>query len=1205
MRRLGLLLIALSLSVLAHAASPALDGTSAAAWKPATGWVSKAPASYGVTNENGALVFSAEGAGTEMPWLINLDNLGISGDERYVLVRYKAKGLSTGPGIYFLHGEEGTRGGLAYALASDLKPDGEWHTLAVDLLAVGPLEVTHNLALKVFVDASGSARLEISKLWFANELPADATMAQAPSQRPVETVQVNWPSAKVAAQTGWTTSPADDYSATLDGKTTTFTVRGHARGMRWLTALPKPLDLGRMPYLSLRYKASGSLAPTTYAIWLGDRESGSGGNSVVALPPTALKADGVWHTVTVKLQKTFTATHLAVGIDSSGDAASLTFDTVTFGSRPPRWSLAEVLDFRYGTDRWPGGQGPHAITGGSASPFLGQRLGLSDWFTQSQVTVQGIPFTVPTDPSQVSQTSTSSFDELSLKAAPGVREIYLLTACAAPAGEPWGVDWQTPRPMEILDVPEKVYYEIRYTSGPPDQVLPLDLASGKWGMRRGLSVNVVHPDPARQVSELVLCDRMQTAGFAIVGVTMLKEKPRVVEPSWQALTYPTPPAKALAGTRPAAQPSAAEPVVAAGVLQASFSPKSGLTWAALGVPSLNNALTCAAGPVFEVRVGGKLLPAADWTLEKMEPTGKGRRFVLHNQAASLGAEVECVPGKGNELLLRMSLTNESTAPTTATLMFPVLRGLCLGSAEDTWYLSGKRGGIINSASASFRDGLGENHPLQMDGFFNPKSGVALACLTHDTVAQHHFRNLAKGSEGGSWSIEYLDRDLAPGKGFAATEAALVLREGDWRAIFAAYDEWLQTWFKPAAPRKPWFEKTFATVSGNAHYDVVADPKVRGNVQRLVDTMNKYIGPCDYVHLFGWGASKQYGDWGDYVHYDEVGGLEYFRGNIQKMQQQGPAVSLYLDGFLSSEKGQVAGAHAKEWAMKRPDGSPQFVPEYQSYDECPYMEGWRKHLADTYARVQKDLSPKIMYIDEIGATDGRWTCWARDHGHNGHEIPYAGEVELLKGIRQAVGPDVVLYTEYPPAEVSRQYTDGSITYQALWSADQEPLAPHFIDLPRFAFPDFKQLHIIYYVGTRAGNWWLLKYPFFNGEVYRIGEPNLPGMDAPSHEFLKRAVLVQCAHREAFASPDVQPLVPTEVSGVFANRFSAAGEHVWTLYNANGRNVRAPVLSVKHAPGATYEDAWNGRKLTPKIVGGRAELAVELGPKGVGCVVQKLR
>ena len=63
-------------------------------------------------------------------------------------------------------------------------------------------------------------------------------------------------------------------------------------------------------------------------------------------------------------------------------------------------------------------------------------------------------------------------------------------------------------------------------------------------------------------------------------------------------------------------------------------------------------------------------------------------------------------------------------------------------------------------------------------------------------------------------------------------------------------------------------------------------------------------------------------------------------------------------------------------------------------------------------------------------------------------------------------------------------------------------------------------------------------------------------------------------------------------------------MWTLYNANGRSVRTPVLWVKHVAGAVYEDAWSGHPLTPEIDGDRAALAVELGPKGIGCVTQKL-
>jgi hypothetical protein len=203
----------------------------------------------------------------------------------------------------------------------------------------------------------------------------------------------------------------------------------------------------------------------------------------------------------------------------------------------------------------------------------------------------------------------------------------------------------------------------------------------------------------------------------------------------------------------------------------------------------------------------------------------------------------------------------------------------------------------------------------------------------------------------------------------------------------------------------------------------------------------------------------------------------------------------------------------------------------------------------------------------------------------------------------VGPDVALYTEYPPAEVSRQYLDGSFTYQALWSADQEPLAPHFIDLPRFAFPKFKQFHIIYYVTPRAGNWWLLKFPFFNGESYDIGQPGLPYFDEASLAFQRRAVQVLCAHREAFSSAQVEPLVPTEVAGVFANAFTAPKETVWTLYNANGRSVHGALLRVRPVPGASYANAWEDTPLRPEIKEGFARLALDLGPKAVGCVVQK--
>ena len=515
---------------------------------------------------------------------------------------------------------------MAYAMADDLQPDGQWHVLAVDLLALDPLEVTHQLALKVFVDAGGSARLEISQLWFANDLPAEAQLARQPAQRPQEAAKLEWATSKPLPREGWTTTPATDFSATPSGNEMTFHVRGPNKGMRWLVALPAPVDLGKMPYVSVRYKASGAVAATGYTVWLGNQESGAGGNAVIALPASDLKVDGAWHTVSLKLGKAFPATHLAIGLDSVGQQANLTVDNIGFSSRPPRWSLSQVLPHETRTVAWPPGQEGFtaesvAVSGGAGSPFLGRRLGLSDWFAAPQITVSGVPFAVPVDPAQVMQTSTAQFGELSLKLPSDVREVYLLTAAAAPATEPWGIDWMHPRPLEVLDVPEKVLFEIRYETGPPDLVLPLDAATGQWGMRRGLSVTVAHPDPQRKPTELVLCDRMQTASFAIVAATMLRDSPRVTEANWEHLAYPAPPAQALAQSRATAVVPA--DAVRSGVLQASFDTGSGLRCTQLSVAGLEQALACAAAPIFEVSVGGSSLSAQDWSLERSESLGAG------------------------------------------------------------------------------------------------------------------------------------------------------------------------------------------------------------------------------------------------------------------------------------------------------------------------------------------------------------------------------------------------------------------------------------------------------------------------------------------------------------------------------------------------------------------------------------------------------
>jgi hypothetical protein len=218
----------------------------------------------------------------------------------------------------------------------------------------------------------------------------------------------------------------------------------------------------------------------------------------------------------------------------------------------------------------------------------------------------------------------------------------------------------------------------------------------------------------------------------------------------------------------------------------------------------------------------------------------------------------------------------------------------------------------------------------------------------------------------------------------------------------------------------------------------------------------------------------------------------------------------------------------------------------------------------------------------------------------------GEWLLSRQIRETLPVKIATYCEYVPADVAHQYLDGAFGHVAFYNSRDGYawLAPHFVDLPRFAFPDFKVFETIYCTPMRNGNWSLLKYPFFNGHGYYLALFDPINCDQHYCEFLTRVFRVQHAHRDAFTSSSVEPLAPTEQSGVYANRFSTPKKNVWTLLNANYRTARGPLLRVVPADGATYFDAWNERPLRVKTEGGTARLEIELGPRAVGCVVQQL-
>ena len=132
-------------------------------------------------------------------------------------------------------------------------------------------------------------------------------------------------------------------------------------------------------------------------------------------------------------------------------------------------------------------------------------------------------------------------------------------------------------------------------------------------------------------------------------------------------------------------------------------------------------------------------------------------------AIVLEANLDLQPEGQAGTRLSLTLTNAGKEPLTGTLRFPTVAGLKIGKPEDTWYFDSRRGGAIHHLLRQFRDEIGEAHPLQVDGFFNPQAAVGVCFMPRDLEGVFRWYCLGKDDAGGSYALEYLPQTLSPGQ----------------------------------------------------------------------------------------------------------------------------------------------------------------------------------------------------------------------------------------------------------------------------------------------------------------------------------------------------------------------------------------------------------------------------------------------------------
>ena len=516
------------------------------------------------------------------------------------------------------------------------------------------------------------------------------------------------------------------------------------------------------------------------------------------------------------------------------------------------------------------------------------------------------------------------------------------------------------------------------------------------------------------------------------------------------------------------------------------------------------------------------------------------------EAGAVKAELSRAPTPQG-LSLSLALTNTSDRDVDVALAFPSLKIHVSNDPEDVSYLFPEKVATISSKDAGLSAEYGPNFLLQFTDVFAPKAGCGAAVVVEDTTGQSKVFALKKDKDLVYDRTEY-QVHIPVHQSYSSPQVAVILHNGDWRAAFGAYKQWVGSWYEAHTPHPAWLERSLFMrrdypLGGS---DLLFDEdRNRYTFDRLIQEGHAF-GGIDFIDISGWALSDAHGRVGDYP--IELGGAEDLRANVQLAKTDHVPTGLYFEGYLIDKNSDVGRSHGAEWQIIDKDGQglwwPHGSPEMFI---CPHVRAWQDYLSNRMANVAKQTGVEAVYLDEFNCRNRQ--CYAANHGHPVGANAIDGEIEMTKRVRTALDKQglksTIIYTECPPVDVGAPYVDGSFTY-ALPSS--EPAAYNTkLNLWRFAFPKVRvwdmlssgvEPHILSAEDFR--------FAFWQGDgIWLKGRADTwYGQDIL--DFLRWAHPLLLAHAAAFAG-EADPLIDSPDSHILINRFHGAGETVYTLFN----------------------------------------------------------
>jgi len=687
-------------------------------------------------------------------------------------------------------------------------------------------------------------------------------------------------------------------------------------------------------------------------------------------------------------------------------------------------------------------------------------------------------------------------------------------------------------------------------------------------------------------------------------------------------------------------------------LRAVFSTEPTLALESLHVAEVDRDVLARpeATHLFRIKVGEEVFGCRDCTVREIEPVEGGFATTLAVGDTGLTARLTAATHE-DELALSLQVENQSDGPVDFYVSFPHLSGIELSQDPgDDYYLFPMYGGVIADSETLLRSCYGNNTAWwQMIDLFSPERGGGMYLRCDDPTGLLKFPALRKGiappveftwqntttrmREEMTWfdalepdpgiglCLDYARRTRASGEDFEVPAVAIGSHAGDWRPALERYVRWA---------REAWGTRPYPSAFTDRWY---IDPT--GWSGQLVDengfTLEAIRENVDIAELMSWWKWGELGPWntpldqvkeqcgerfynfrkssflvepvtgrtmytknrGDYKYYEPWGGKDALRDYIDRIRDMGVLPTFYIEGVLACATTDVAKQHARDQAVIDPDwANPQsqhwcpkvpgdYTGQWGSYQMCSDAQFWPDYLAETVARVCRDTGIDGVRLDEYG--HGGWVCYNDRHshifaepGHNAWLQATQRSCRLVHEAMDEVRNGLVLMTEYPGNDHLCSTLEGALFHESS-AGHVSPVRPVPCNLFRFYFRHCKPFEI-----ARPEHELKQEWALFNATATFSGSArHRPEVHATLRE-----------NTDVFEGEAMEPLVPTLVPLVYANRFQGAGKVIWTLFNATGHTVEEPLLPVEPDADHRYINLLTGEELEPVEADGGHGLSLRM-------------